>query len=109
MNRTIAVYRLVFVVGVVSLLVGVVALSTTTRRPFLRPCTGLWHTCKAGHLSESEQHRSSVTKANNEVAEDLGAEAEATPTSYVPCEEVLPRVRALVVSKYHFRSPPPVL
>ena len=108
MNRTITVYRLVFAVGVVSLLVGVFALSTASRRPFLRPCSRLWHTCKAGHWTESKQHRSSVTKAT-EVAEDVEAETEAAATSHVPCEEVLPTALALIVYKHHFRSPPPVL
>jgi len=108
MNRIIAFYRLVFAAGIVLLLVGMFALSTATRRPFLRPCTGLWHTCKAGHLTESKQHRSSVTKAT-EVAEDVGAETEAAATSYVPCEEVLPTALSLIVHKHHFRSPPPVL
>jgi len=108
MNRTITVYRLVFAVGVVSLLVGVFALSTASRRPFLRPCSRLWHTCKAGHLSESEQHLSPVTKAT-EVAEDIGAEAEVIATRDVPCEEVLPTGLALIIYKHPFRSPPPVL
>ena len=108
MNRLIAVYRLVFAAGIVLLLVGVCALSTATRRPFLRPCSGFWHTYKAGHLSESKQHRSSLTKAT-EVAEDVGAENEAPATRNVPCEEVLPTALALIVHKHHFRSPPPVL
>jgi len=108
MNRIIAVYRLVFAAGIVLLLVGVCALSTATRRPFLRPCTGLWHTSKAGHLTESKQHHSSLTKAT-EVAEDVGPENETAATCYVPCEEVLPKALALIVHKHHFRSPPPVL
>lgn len=108
MNRVIAVYRLVFATGVVLLLVGVFALSAATRRPFLRPCTGLWHTYKAGHLSESKQHPSCVTTAT-QAAEDVREETEAAATSYVPREEVLPTALALIVYKHHFRSPPPVL
>jgi hypothetical protein len=108
MNRIIPVYRLVFAAGIVSLLVGVCALSTATRSPFLRPCTRLWHTSKAGHLSESEQHLSPATEAT-EVAEDIGPENEAAATRDVPREEVLPTAFALIVYKHPFRSPPPVL
>jgi len=108
MNRTIAVYRLVFAAGIVLLLGGVFALSSATRRPFLRPRSRLWHTCQAGHLNESEQHLSPVTKATD-VAEDVGAETETAATRDLPSEEVLPTALALIVYKHPFRSPPPLL
>ena len=105
MNRIIALYRRVFAAGIVFLLVGVVALSTATRQPCLRACSGSWHTYKAGHMIESEQPESSVTKAA-ESAAHVVAETEASPPSYVPCEETLPIALTLTVHQHHFRSPP---
>jgi hypothetical protein len=105
MKRIIALNRLVFAAGIMFLLVGVVALSTATRQPCLQAGSGSWHTYKAGHLTESEQHESSLTKAADS-AEDVVAETEASPPSYVPCEETLPIALTLTVHRYHFRSPP---
>jgi hypothetical protein len=105
MKRIIALYRSVFSAGIMFLLVGVVALSTATRRPCLRVCSGSWHTYKAGHFTQSEQHESSVAN-EAESAEVVVAETKASPPSYVPCEETLPIALALTVQKHHFRSPP---
>jgi hypothetical protein len=105
MKRIITLDRSVFAAGIMFLLVGVVALSIATRRPYLRACSGSWHTYKAGHMTEPEQHESSVTKAA-ESAEDVLAETEASPPSYVPCEETLPIAPPLTLQKHHFRSPP---
>jgi hypothetical protein len=105
MKRTVALNRRVFPAAIMFLLVGVVALSTATRQPCLRACTGPWHTYKASHFTPSEQHESSVTPAA-ETADDVVAETQAAPPSYVPCEETLPVAITLVVHRHHFRSPP---
>jgi hypothetical protein len=105
MKRIIALNRRIFSAGIMFLLVGVVALSSASRRPYLRVCSGLWHTYKAGHLTPSEQREKSVTKAA-ESADDVVAKTEASPPSYVPCEETLPVALTLTVQKHHFRSPP---
>jgi len=105
MKRITALSRSVFSAGIMLLLVGVVALSTASRRPYLRVCSVPWHTCKASHMTESEQHESSVTNEAESV-EVVVAETEASPPSYVPCEETLPIALTLTVQKHHFRSPP---
>jgi hypothetical protein len=105
MKRITELSRSVFSAGIMLLLVGVVALSTATRRPYLRVCSGPWHTYKASHLAPSEQREKSVTKAA-ESADDVVAETKASPPSYVPCEETLPITLTLTVQKHHFRSPP---
>ena len=105
MNRISARYGRVSVTSVMFLLVGVIALSTAGRQPCLRACTGPWHTYKVSHMIESEQHESAVTKAD-ETAEDVVAETETLPPSYVPFEETLPLALSLIVQKHHFRSPP---
>jgi hypothetical protein len=105
MKRIIARYSPVFVAGIMFLLVGVVALSAATRKPYLRACSGSWHTYKAGHMTEPEPLEMPVANAAQS-AELVVAETEVPPTSYVPCEEMLPSGRALTVHKHHFRSPP---
>ena len=105
MKRIIASYGRVFVASIMFLLVGVVALSTATRRPCLQACSGPWHTYKASHMSESEQHESSVTNAA-ESAEVVVAETKASPPCYVPHEETLPVTLPITFQKHRFRSPP---
>jgi hypothetical protein len=105
MRGIMAHYRGVFVASIMFLLVGVVALSTATRRPCLQAASGAWHTYKAGHMSESEQHESSVTNAA-ESAEVVVAETKASPPRYVPREETLPVTLPITFQKHHFRSPP---
>jgi hypothetical protein len=105
MERIIGRYRRFFVASVMFLLVGVVALSTATRQPCLRACSGTWHTYKAGHLTESEQQEIFVTNSA-ESAEVVVAETKASPPRYVPHEETLPNAPPLTVQKHHFRSPP---
>ncbi|HXX22887.1 MAG TPA: hypothetical protein VEO19_07040 [Terriglobia bacterium] len=107
MNRSLALPRAFFAAGILLLLAGVVALSTATRTPFLRVCTGSWHTYKAGHLTESDQKESSTSEAA-ESAEDVVAEIGASSSTYVPSQETLPNALALALHKHHFRSPPPL-
>jgi hypothetical protein len=105
MKRIIASYGRVFVASIMFLLVGVVALSTATRRPCLQACSGPWHTYKASHMTEPKQHESSVTNAA-EPAEVVVAETNASPPRYVPHEETLPVTLPITFQKHHFRSPP---
>jgi len=105
MRGIIACYRAVFVASIMFLLVGVVALSTATRRPCLQVSSGPWHTYKAGHMTESEQLESSVINAA-ESDEVVGAEPKASPRRYVPHEETLPVTLPITFSRHHFRSPP---
>ena len=105
MKRIIASYGRVFVASIMFLLVGVVALSTATRRPCLQVSSGPWHTYKAGHMTESEQLESSVINAA-ESDEVVGAEPKASPRRYVPHEETLPVTLPITFSRHHFRSPP---
>ena len=105
MKGIIARYRAVSVASIMFLLVGVVALSTATRRPCLQVSSGPWHTYKAGHMTESEQLESSVINAA-ESDEVVGAEPKASPRRYVPHEETLPVTLPITFSRHHFRSPP---
>ncbi len=105
MERIIARYRRLFAASVMFLLVGVVALSIATRRPCLQARSGPWHTYKAGHMNESEQHEISATDAA-EVARDDEAETKTSPPRYVPHEEILPIALSLTFQRRHFRSPP---
>jgi hypothetical protein len=105
MKRIIACYRAVFVASIMFLLVGVVALSTATRRPCLQATSGPWHTYKAGHMTESQQQEISVTNAA-ETAEVVVAEIKASPPGYVPHKETLPVTLPITFQKHHFRSPP---
>jgi hypothetical protein len=105
MKRIIADHRRLSVASVMFLLVGVVALSTATRRPCLRARSGAWHIYKASRMTEAQQKEISVTKAA-EPAEVVVADAEASPPRYVPHEEMLPIGLPLALQKHHFRSPP---
>jgi hypothetical protein len=105
MKQIIARYSPVFVASIMFLLVGVVALSAATRQPRLRACSGPWHTYKAGHMTEPEQHDICVTNSA-ESAEIVVAETEASRPRYVPDEEMLPIALPLTVQKHLFRSPP---
>jgi hypothetical protein len=105
MKGTIARYRRHLVVSIVFLLVGVVTLSTASRQPCLRACSGPWHTYKAGHMSEPEQDEVSAADAV-ESTEVVLAETKALPPRYVPHEEALPIALPLTVQEHHFRSPP---
>jgi hypothetical protein len=87
------------------LLAGVVVLSIATRRPCLQARSGPWHTYKAGHVTEPEQHEISVTNSA-ESAELAVAETKALPPRYLPHEETLPIALPLTVQEHHFRSPP---
>jgi hypothetical protein len=105
MRGIIARYRAVLVASIMFLLVGVVALSTATRRPCLQAYSGPWHTYKAAHMTESEQQESSVTNAA-ESAEVVVAEPKASPPRYVPHQETLPLPLPITFQVHHFRSPP---
>jgi hypothetical protein len=107
MKRITARYRRFFAASIMFLLVGVVALSIATRRPCLQTRSGPWHTYKAGHMTESEQHEISATDVA-EFAEDDATETKTSPPRYVPHEEILPIALPLTLQRHHFR-PPPVL
>ena len=91
--------------GILFLLVGIVALSAATRRPYLRPGGGSWHLCKAGHFSESEGPKGLAIKADT-LSDDPQPQTEAPLSAYVPCEEVLAAALALTVHEPYFRPPP---
>ncbi len=105
MKRITARSRRFLVASVMLLLVGVVGLSIATRRPCLHVRSGPWHTSKAGHMNESAQHESAVTKPA-ETADDVAVEVKASRARYVPHEEILPIALPLTIQRHHFRSPP---
>jgi hypothetical protein len=105
MKRIIARYSPAFVASIMFLLVGVVALSTASRQPCLPACSGPWHTYKASHMTESDQHEISVTNSA-ESPEVVVAEAKAPLPRYVPNDEALPVALPVTFQKHHFRSPP---
>ena len=105
MKRNIAMSGPACAAGILFLLVGVVALSAATRRPYLRPSSGSWHICKAGHFTESERHESSVTQTA-EGGDKVEAETNNSSSSYGLCVELLPAPLALTVPNNYFRSPP---
>lgn len=105
MKRIIASYGRVFVASIMFLLVGVVALSTATRRPCLQTTSGPWHTYKASYMTEPQQQESSVTHAA-ESAEAVVAETKAPPARYVPHEETFPVNLPITFQKHLLRSPP---
>ena len=105
MRGIIARYRAVLVASIMFLLVGVVALSTATRRPCLQAYSGPWHTYKAAHMTESEQQESSVTNAA-ESAEAVVAENKPSPPRHVPHKEALPVTLPITFPKHQLRSPP---
>jgi len=105
MRGIFARYRAVSVASIMILLLGVVALSTASRRPCLHACSGAWHTYKASHMTESGQHQSSVTPAA-ESAENYVTEIQTSPRHYVPHHETLPIPLPLALQEHHFRSPP---
>jgi hypothetical protein len=105
MKRILSRYQRFFVASVIFLLVGVLALSTASRQPCLRACSGPWHTYKVAHMTEPEQHEICVPNSA-ESAQLVVAEAKASRPRYVPDEETLPIVLPLTVQKHHFRSPP---
>jgi len=94
--------------SVVLLVVGVVALSTATRRPYLHVQTASWHITKAGHLSASEGQECS--KARSRAAAESRREIPTDPPSissfHVSHEEVISPAQAIVTQSRHLRAPP---
>jgi len=105
MKRLLAISGRGFALGVVFLLVGVAALSFATRRPYPEAGKGAWHISKVGHMMEAESHGSSVTQPA-ELTDDIEAGIGPSTATYVPHKELLPDALALVIQRYHFRSPP---
>jgi hypothetical protein len=105
MKRIITSYGRVFVASTMFLLLGVVALSTATRRPCLQTGSGPWHTYKASHMCESEQHESSVTNVAESAEFDV-AKTKGPPPRHVSDEETLPVTLPITFQIHHFRSPP---
>ena len=109
MARILLHSRRIMAAGVLLLLVGVVALSTATRRPCLQVSTGPWHTWKAGHMTKAEGHEACKLRANAAALTFQAAPQESpapAPSIYLPHEETIPPALPLIAQIRHFRAPP---
>jgi hypothetical protein len=91
------------------LLAGVVVLSAATRKPCLQVCTGPWHLCKAGHMTESDGQETCKLRATAEAQTPQTAVEEApapTPSIDLLREETISPANSIVVQIRHFRAPP---
>ena len=104
MKRILA-HRRLFVASHVFVLVGMIALSSATRRPCLQACSGPWHTYKASHMTELEPAEMPVAQSS-ESTQIVVAETKTSRSRYIPDEEMLPVALPLTLQKHHFRSPP---
>ena len=94
--------------GVLLLLVGVVALSTATRRPCLQVHSGPWHTYKVGHMTPSRGPETSEARPTT-VAEsrpEIPASTQSVSSFRVSREESIPPTLGIVVQRQHLRAPP---
>jgi hypothetical protein len=100
--------RQLLAAGALLLLVGVVALSTATRRPCLHVRSGPWHTFKAGYMAVPEVHKSCKLPLNIEAyrREHTLTESPLAVSSSVPHEEARPAGLSIVLQIRCFRSPP---
>jgi hypothetical protein len=95
--------------GVLLLLVGVVALSTATRRPCLQVSTRPWHTWKAGYMTNAEGQEACKLRANAAALMFQAAPQEfpaPAPSIYLPHKETIPPALPLIAQIRHFRAPP---
>ena len=108
MTRILLHSRRLLAASVVLLVVGVVALSTATRRPYLHVQTASWHLTKAGHLSAAEGQECS--KARSRAAAESRREIPTDPPSasshHVSREEVISPAQTMVTQSGHLRAPP---
>ena len=109
MARILLHSRRILAASVLLLLVGVVALSTATRRPCLEGSTGPWHTWKAGHMTTAEGQEACKLRVTAEVNTLQAAPQESpapAPSIYLPHEETIPPALPLIAQIRHFRAPP---
>jgi hypothetical protein len=110
MARILLRSRQLLATSILLLLVGVVVLSTATRRPCLHVCSRPWHTYKAGHMAVPEVHKPGKLPLNIDAQRPehtLNASPLAISPS-VPREEASPAGLSIVVQIRCFRSPPPL-
>ncbi len=108
MARILLHTRRLMAAAVLLLLVGVVALSTATRKPCLHVLSGPWHTYKVGHMTPSRGHETSEGRPAT-VAEsrpEIPPRAQSVSSFHVSREESIPPALAIVVQRQHLRAPP---
>jgi hypothetical protein len=88
--------------GVVMVVVGVLALSTATRRPYSSQNSVTWHIAKASRMNLSACHE--PTRAQK--AEIRGLEAVEPVAAARWPEETSPCTLPVAIRVHHFRSPP---
>ena len=109
MARILLRSRRIIVASVLLLLVGVVALSTATRRPCLQVSTAAWHVWKSGHMTKSdglEACNLRVTAEAKTPQTNPGESLTQAPSIYFPHEETIPPAMPLIAQIRHFRAPP---
>jgi hypothetical protein len=101
--------RRIMVAGVLLLLVGVVALSTATRKPCLQVSTAAWHVWKSGYMTKSKRLEAYTLSIAADAHVTRTAPEEAVlpaPSIYTPHEETIPPAIPLIAQIRHFRAPP---
>jgi hypothetical protein len=109
MARILLHSRRIMAASVLLLLVGVVALSTATRRPGLQVSTGPWHTWKAGLMTKAEGQEACKLRVTAAALTLQAAPQESpapAPSIYLPHEETIPPALPLIAQIRHFRAPP---
>lgn len=108
MTQSLRRSRQLLAASILPLLLAVVALSSATRQPCLQPCSGGWHTFKAGYMTESHGQDVCAPKAiaERETALAVPLAPASTPSRRLREEDqVFPRLsRDFQVPS--FRSPP---
>jgi len=102
LKRAHPLCRFVFAAGVVAVVVGVLALSTATRRPYHSQNSVTWHISKASRMSESASHHSTRVKKT----ETRSLEAVEPVVAARWPEETPRRTFPVAIRARHFRSPP---
>jgi hypothetical protein len=109
MTRFFLRSRRLFAVSIFLLLAVVVSLSSATRRPCLRVCSGPWRVCKAGRMTKAETQEICNQRVAAE-AQTLVAAPEVTlpphPSSAVRLDEDVPPAIPIVAQTRRFRAPP---
>lgn len=108
MARILLHSRRIMAASVLLLLLGVVSLSTATRRPCLQVLSRPWHIYKVGHMTPSRGHETSKARPTT-VAEsrlETPASAQTVSSFQVSREEAIPPALAIVVQRQRLRAPP---
>jgi hypothetical protein len=105
MRRLLLRSRRLLAASTVLLLVGVVALSTATRRPCNQESTGTWHTWKASRMTQAEDQEPCEMRVSAETQARQDVPKESSSTRISP-EEALPPALSILIQIRHFRSPP---